>query len=375
MVQTSISFTSSESEVSWESGHFEVLSPYGAMAPGAPQEGPAAKAYEPFVEPDRFIGENRHVRCSIVRPMESRTGTDIGRACVLLHGLNERSWDKYRNWAQAIADKANCAVVLFPIAFHMDRAPESWASFPLMRVLSKDRVARYPGLRKSSMANAALSERLDEAPDRFYRSGLMAALDLVDLVDRIRAGDVPGIASGADLGFFGYSIGAYLLQCMALADSGFAASGRRFLFCGGPYLSAMRPESKYIMDSRAHERLLDFWVYNLSEALRSDEELADLLDTTGGRAYRAMVDPKYPQLDRRDLFSDGNTRVAALSGDEVMPKDAIERFFSGTGVIPTFFDLPASCTHIAPFNPIGGGQAAADAFVAVFDLAVEHLFG
>jgi hypothetical protein len=56
-----------------------------------------------------------------------------------------------------------------------------------------------------------------------------------------------------------------------------------------------------------------------------------------------------------------------------MPKAAILDFFAGTGVEPVFFDLPAVCTHIAPFDPMAG-DAALQAFEALFDMAAAHLF-
>jgi hypothetical protein len=202
----------------------------------------------------------------------------------------------------------------------------------------------------------------------------MTAHDLGDLVRALKEGEVPGIASGARLGFFGYSIGTYLLQCLSLADESFASAGKRFLFCGGPFLSAMQPVSKYIMDSKAHERLLDFWVYDLSGELHKDGELAALIDTPEGRAYCAMVDPRHPQMHRKEFFSNGDTQVASLSGDLVMPRQAILDFFYGTGVRPLFIDLPPVCTHIAPFDPLGG-ETVGPAFEKLFDEAVAHLFG
>jgi hypothetical protein len=375
MVRTFNSFIATEKELVWESAHTGVLSSYDpGEAAVRPREASSAEGFAALSALDRSVAENKRVRCPIVRPAGARSGEVLDRACVLLHGLNERGWDKYVSWAQAIADRSRCAVFLFPIAFHMERSPASWANFGIMRGVSKDRIARYPGLRQSSMANAAISERLDEDPARFYLSGLMAARDLGDLLAALRTGELPGIASDATLGFFGYSIGAFLLQCLTLADASFASAGKRFLFCGGPFLCRMTPVSKYIVDSRAHERILDFWVNNLETELRRDAELAALVDTPDGRAYCAMVDPRHPQMHRLSAFSDGATRVASLKGDDVMPQAAIVDFFEGTGVVPTFFDLPPLCTHIAPFNPLGG-DAVHEAFEELFDEAAAHLFG
>jgi hypothetical protein len=368
------SLVASEKEVSWESTHAAVLSAY--EPPGGTSEAPwaAASGFSLLAEPDRLVAENLRVHCPIIRPAGAATGEVLDRVCILLHGLNERGWGKYWDWASAIADEARCAVALFPIAFHMDRSPAGWADFGIMREVSRSRIARYLCLRQSSMANAALSERLDRDPSRFFRSGLMSAGDLGDLLVAIRCGDLPGVAAKAKLGFFGYSIGAYLLQWLTLADEEFAAAGRRFLFCGGPFLSAMMPTSKLIMDSQAHERIFLFWVENLSEALRNDDSLADLVDTASGRAYCAMVDPRYPQLRRREAFSDGATKVASLSGDEVMPRQAVEDFFRDTSVVPRFLDLPAACTHISPFNTLGG-EAVRHSFSRLFEEVTIHLFG
>jgi hypothetical protein len=374
MVQATRFISATETSISWESGHSGFLSSYVGDQK-RDHESFAAEGFAALALADREIAENRRVNCPIVRPAASFAGgASFDRVCVLIHGLNERSWDKYVSWAQAIADRALCPVVLFPIAFHMDRSPAAWADFGIMRGVSKERNARIGGLKQSSMANAAISERLDEAPGRFFLSGLMAAHDLGDLARSLKEGEVPGISAGARLGFFGYSIGTYLLQCLSLADEGFALAGKRFLFCGGPFLSAMRPVSKYIMDSKAHERLLDFWVYALADELRKDAELAALIDTPEGRAYCAMVDPRHPQMGRKEFFSNGETQVASLSGDDVMPRQAILDFFEGTGVRPLFIDLPPVCTHIAPFNPLGGEEVS-PAFDRLFSEAAEHLFG
>lgn len=398
MVMTVRPFVATEAEFGWTSPHTDLLSSYdptcarpasasrAASIGGGPEalgdhreaadsgsRSGASTAFASLARPDRSVAENAIVRCPIVRPASAREGEVLERACVLIHGLNERGWDKYLGWARALADKAGCAVILFPIAFHMDRSPALWADFGAMRAISKDRVARKPGIAQSSVANAAISERLDDAPARLYLSGLMAARDLGDLLAALRSGEIPGIASGARMGFFGYSIGAFLLQCLTLADPDFVEAGRRFLFCGGPHLSAMTPVSKYIIDSHAHRRIIDFWVRGLEAELEGDPGLACLLDSPEGRAFLAMVDPDYPQMDRLAAFSDGGTAVASLSADDVMPRQAILDFFEGTGVAPAFLDLPSCCTHIAPFDPRGGAPVAT-AFQELFDRAAEYLF-
>jgi hypothetical protein len=45
---------------------------------------------------------------------------------ILLHGLNEKDWTKYLPWAKKLTESTHKTVILFPIAFHMNRAPKEW---------------------------------------------------------------------------------------------------------------------------------------------------------------------------------------------------------------------------------------------------------
>jgi hypothetical protein len=51
---------------------------------------------------------------------------------ILVHGLNEKSWDKYLPWAGKFLELTGKAVLLFPIAFHMNRVPREWSKYRLM---------------------------------------------------------------------------------------------------------------------------------------------------------------------------------------------------------------------------------------------------
>ncbi|MET0403173.1 MAG: DUF6051 family protein, partial [Cystobacter sp.] len=76
------------------------------------------------------------------------------RGVILLHGLNERRWEKYLPWAKALVEGLGVPVFLFPIAFHMERSPALWSEPRPMRQLSRDRQSRLPGLELSYFANA-----------------------------------------------------------------------------------------------------------------------------------------------------------------------------------------------------------------------------
>lgn len=74
---------------------------------------------------DSTIGENQQFKYVIFAP----AGADrFDRAIILLHGLNERSWNKYLTWAEDLVMTCGVPVVLFPIAFHMNRTPAAWVT-------------------------------------------------------------------------------------------------------------------------------------------------------------------------------------------------------------------------------------------------------
>ena len=60
---------------------------------------------------------------------------------LLFHGLNEKDWDKYLPWAHALARATGKAVLLFPTAFHMNRAMGHWSDHRCMHRASQERRA------------------------------------------------------------------------------------------------------------------------------------------------------------------------------------------------------------------------------------------
>lgn len=83
--------------------------------------------------PDCDIESNSRYRCLM---MEPATETPRG-VILLLHGLNEKRWDKYLPWALRLVRGTGKAVMLFPISFHMNRTPAS------------SRIPSAPSLRRS----------------------------------------------------------------------------------------------------------------------------------------------------------------------------------------------------------------------------------
>ncbi|HNV68042.1 MAG TPA: DUF6051 family protein, partial [Bacteroidales bacterium] len=201
---------------------------------------------------------NREFSYYILSPGgDSSKPCDGSGAIILLHGLNERNWSKYIQWGVSLADRTGRPVVLFPLAYHMNRSPRSWIDRHIMMPLVSARQALMPDARLSTFVNVALSTRMTASPQRFMLSGYQTARDLTALIRSMREGSIPGIAAGGRTDFFTYSIGALLIQVMMLSDTALLPDDSRImLFCGGSAFSMMNGTSKLIMDSRAFEMLL-----------------------------------------------------------------------------------------------------------------------
>ncbi|MFW5884518.1 MAG: DUF6051 family protein [bacterium] len=217
------------------------------------------------------IEENREFRYAVFTPgtTESepvaRTADTrqevpgFARATLLLHGLNEKSWNKYLPWAARLAVLTGRPVILFPIAFHMNRAPDAWADPREMMGVARERRRLFPGLEAGSFANAALSQRIQFAPHRFLTSGLETYFNIVDFVREVSSGSHPLFAAGARVDLFGYSIGASLAQLLLMANRDrLFSDSRAFLFCGGAVLDQANPVSRAIMDDEAYRAVFAF---------------------------------------------------------------------------------------------------------------------
>lgn len=324
---------------------------------------------------DAQIAENRIWTCDVVLPAGAARA---GGAILLLHGLNERAWTKYHPWAAELARRTGRAVVLFPLAFHMQRAPASWAHARRMSVVLRRRMAAHPQLAHASVANAALSARIEQAPERFIHSGMQTVDDLVGLVRDIRTGAVACIAPDAPIDLFGYSIGAFIGQLLVLGDPGALFSDSRLvLFCGGPTFDRMHLASRYILDAAADAALRRL----LLEQLDARADLAAGIDAHPvGAAFRSMLDASRHRTLREDGFRRvaGRMHAIALVQDDVVPPDAVRLTLQGEeGDLPHavhVLDVPYPASHVAPFseNPRHAGEATL-AFASVFERAAAHL--
>jgi hypothetical protein len=110
---------------------------------------------------DAEIEENLRFRYQIMAPSSGEKARGV---IIMLHGFNEKHWLKYLPWAAHLVLHTGKAVLMFPIAFHMNRAPAAWSDARSMHRLSRERRRLYPELISSSLSNVAISTRLHNRP-------------------------------------------------------------------------------------------------------------------------------------------------------------------------------------------------------------------
>lgn len=307
-----------------------------------------------FLAFDSTIAENRYFHYSVIVPVNN-----INNSCImLLHGLNEQSWDKYISWAEYLAASTRKPVILFPIAFHINRRPLEWSDPRKMTRLIEKRKKAEGDFSSLSFANAAMSERLTEEPLRFYNSGRQTVDDIFRLASQISNGRHPLFRKGTTMDFFGYSIGSFLAEILLMANPGklFSAS-RLFIFCGGAIFSNMYGESKYIMDKQAYNRLLQFYCENWIGAgfnrQLSKKNMNDILF----QAFNSMIKPEINRNERETFFESQKHRISGISllKDKVMPFSGVEACMGKQRAEECFevMDFPFEYSHESPFPENG----------------------
>lgn len=285
-------------------------------------------------------------------------GNSSGRgAIILLHGLNERSWNKYLQWGMRLAADTGRPVVLFPSAYHMNRSPRSWIDRHLMMPLVSARTALVPDTQLSTFVNVALSTRMSSSPQRFLLSGYQTINDLKVLIGTIRDGTHPDLPGGGPVDIFAYSIGALATQVMMLSKPSFLPDDSRvMLFCGGSAFSLMNGTSKLIMDSRAFERLMTYYLdWPGGEKDSNDDRLIKIMnDTPEGEAFYAMTSLNRLKDVTGTPFRNTGGKLMAVSfeGDSVIPSDAVSATLQGANLEVWSPGYP--CTHENPFPVLAG---------------------
>ena len=299
---------------------------------------------------------NIHFTYHIVQPLDERKTDGV---IIIFHGLNEKKWDKYLPWAYALSKRTGKAVILFPIAFHMNRAPERWSSRQEMYPIAQKRMAEYPDNSDTSYVNAAISTRLDAFPQRLFWSGLQTYNDIVQLITDLRAGALPNITSTATVDLFGYSIGSFLSVILMMANpKGYFTNAKLFCFCGGMTIDRMFPISKYIMDGRAAITMQKTFAELLSTDFRNDSRLKHYQDSNlhfEEGWFKTMLRYNYYQKERENRFSELENQIKALvlEKDEVTPPaealNTLKGGYRNINIEVQIDDYDYPYTHMNPF--------------------------
>ncbi len=279
------------------------------------------------------------------------------KVILLLHGLNERSWNKYLAWAYYLSVSTGSYVILFPISFHINRAPDSWKDPRSMQKYSREQSVTRGLIRSSSFANIAISCRLSDDPGRFVKSGYQTLNDIKLLVTQIRAGKHPVIPAIKAVNIFSYSIGAFLAQIMIMSDDeGYFNDSKIFMFCGGSVFSSMYGESRHIMDKLAYDKLYDYYE-NLFEndILSRNSLLGRITSGSMGMAFRSMISFNRFRDVREKVLKKLKERIyaIALARDKVTPASGV---IETLGIDSRFevIDFQYDYTHENPFPRLSG---------------------
>ncbi len=300
---------------------------------------------------DGAIVENNRFNYPVFFPKGWKKATNV---IVLLHGLNERNWDKYLCWAEYLAEHTHKAVILFPIAYHINRSPGLWSDPRSMSMLVRKRQASVGPDRSLCFANVAMSERLSEDPVRFYTSGRQTVEDLRLLATSLNSGKHPKFRKGTKVDFFAYSIGAFLAEItmMANPDHLFDQS-KLFIFCGGSIFQSMIGESRCIMDKPAYDRLLSFYMKEWMEKEQSPISVHREGMDEARSAFDTMIAPEVNREKREGFFKNLGNRISGISlrKDKVMPYEGVEACMGNENVVQQFqlLDFPFEYSHESPF--------------------------
>jgi len=327
--------------------------------------------------PDSEITENKKFKYTVLTPNKTEKAQDV---IFLFHGLNEKNWQKYLPWAKRLMDLTGKSIILFPMAFHMDRAPKEWSNPRLMHYVKKERRQLFPDSDTISYANTAISHRLQFAPERMLLSGMQTYYDVLALVQQIKNGTHPDIAQHASIDIFAYSIGVMLAEVLLMADpNGWFQDSKMFLFAGGSVLNRMTPANKSILDDEASQAVQHYYSnFNTPQAKNKNNWLGQ--DRPEIFYFKSLLHFDHLQEERETRLQQIGKRITGISL-------AQDRVVSPMGILPTIegrtmetnchvevvdFDYP--CSHENPFPLKEEWQPQVEkAFHETFQAASYHL--
>ena len=306
---------------------------------------------------DAHIIENKRFIIQIFTPVNK---VSSNKAILLFHGFNEKSWEKYYPWAKRLSEITGKAVILFPMAFHMNRAPHLWSSKYEMFELSKIRKGMFPDVRHSTLSNVAISSRLHTRPQRFIWSGLQSYNDVIAFMESVKENKIPFLAPDTRFDIFAYSIGAFLSQILMMTNTkGYFDNTKLCMFCGGAVFNRLSPVSKFIIDSKANVALYSYLIEHFESHMKQNARLKHYMEKhPEGMHLSTMLNYGKNRPYRESLFRKMSDRMMAitLENDQIIPYYEIINTLKGvTRDIPVSVevkDYPYPYTHENPF-PVG----------------------
>ncbi len=282
----------------------------------------------------------------------------IDKLIIMLHGFNEKTWDKYLPWALHLVKTTGKGVVLFPIAFHMNRAPHLWSSRYEMYELSKKRQQNFPNILYSTLSNVAISIHIHAQPERFIWSGLQTYSDIIQLINQINTGSHPLFSAGSQSDFFAYSIGGLLAKALIMTNQdGFFSNSKLCMFCSGAAFNRVQAASRFIIDSEGSQALYSFLIEHLNHHIKTNPRLAHYLSDAHPEGMNLLSLINYHKMieHRESKFNELSNRMIAfgLKNDQVYPYYEIKNTLQGIeGNIPVkvrVLDFPYPYRHEDPF--------------------------
>lgn len=318
-------------------------------------------------ETDDHIIENKSFPYTVFAPSGIKKHSKV---IILLHGLNERNWAKYLTWAEFLTKETGKPVLLFPIAFHMNRSPLLWSNPRAILPWVNKRKDEIKENHNLTFANIALSSRISCYPLRFYASGRESVFNLCQLVSEIKEGEHPLFREDTAVDIFAYSIGALLSQVVLLANPREMFSDTRlFMFCGGSIFSEMNGNARDIMDKESYERL---YKYYTGDFIRKRDLPLSFREDIFEHAFKSMIHTDHLKKERETFFRQACNRIRAISlkKDIVIPTHGIIQALGKTShKILEEMDFPYVYTHQIPF-PVRKGEEnklVNQAFYSVFN--------
>ncbi len=318
---------------------------------------------------DNAIQENIHFVYPVFKHKKQAKSSEV---IILMHGLNERSWDKYLPWAERLAMDTGKTVLLFPISFHINRAPLIWSNPRAMMPFVKERKKRIGQSQALSFLNIALSDRMSDSPFRFYSSGKQTVLNVMNLVSQIKNGEHPYMCKNAKVDIFAYSIGGLISQLLLMANpEDLFSETKLFLFCSGAVFLEMNGNTKSIMDSEAFFTLRNY--YDKLFKATENSSITSVINEQVNNAFQTMISLRRKE-ERETFFEAARQRISTLSlkKDRVISTESIQKSLGHQFISTSHseLDFAFDYTHENPFP--SNKEQIADVVNKSFDLVFHR---